>query len=116
MKNLTIKLNIDTSEIEKELQKYKRALNAWIAVEEKLPELYVPVVVLTDGNYKVNPYYDKIKIARRHTIGKGNRWNNGFSCSEKVFYWAYLSDIPREFNKEVRLYQLNQRIAELEKI
>ena len=113
-KNFTITINVDTSEFDEAIYEYKRKLNEWISVQDELPQWYIPVLVLTDGDYRTNPFCDKVKVCWRYDINE-YKWNNNFMCGKKVFYWAYLSDIPQDFNKEIKRYQIDNQIKELEK-
>jgi len=78
-------------------------MDAWISVDESLPNWYVPVLCLHDGDDRTNPFPDKMTICARHDMRIFD-YNHGFNCAPLVFYWLPLPDVPKNFLGRLRDY------------
>lgn len=85
----------------------------WINVNDKLPEFYEDVIILSKWEAIDNSLSDKVAIASRSGL-KEYAHNNGFSPDfGKVLYWMYL-ELPQDYYDSIGKTRLEKRIREIE--
>lgn len=73
-------------------------MNEWISVKERLPEDYIPVLVVYLGFYDRQPHSDLIAIRNRGKwcFYEGNPVNNNKEVSVPITHWMPLPELPRK--------------------